>query len=111
MIETFKVFNTYDKQVTPHLPLNKTATRGHSFKLEKLRFKRNTRKNCFTMRIVNSWNALPSYVVNAKTKIQFEKMLDYAWNTAEIKYNHRAPPPGHDQNTTLKTVHTSRDML
>ena len=30
MIETFKILNTYDKEVTPHLTLSASVTRGHN---------------------------------------------------------------------------------
>ena len=32
MIETFKILNTYDKEVTPHITLSASVTRGHNLK-------------------------------------------------------------------------------
>ena len=58
MIETFKILNQYDPDVTPKLRLHAhTITRGHAQKLSKLRANKNPRKHFFTFRICNMWNS------------------------------------------------------
>ena len=95
MIETFKIFNKYDLSVAPAMHCNNTNTRGHAYKLFKLRANRNTRKNFFTLRICNLWNSLSPHVVESKDVLQFEKRLDLWWQNSEFKFDYRVPPPDH----------------
>ena len=78
MIEVFK----FTKRITKMNPNNlfnystSTRTRGHQFKLVKDRPRLDIRKNFFTHRVVNSWNALPSYVVEAESINMFKNRYD-----------------------------------
>ncbi|XP_065639583.1 uncharacterized protein LOC136072323 [Hydra vulgaris] len=51
---------------------NYIYTRGHNFKLRKLKCKLDVRKHSFSLRVVNIWNNLPSDVVNAKNIKSFK---------------------------------------
>ena len=42
-------------------------TRGHRYKIEKSRSKTNIRKNLFSQRVVNEWNALPENPVRVES--------------------------------------------
>ena len=42
-----------------------TSTRGHSFKLFKLRSRLKIRANSFSNRVVDTWNSLPEQIVQA----------------------------------------------
>jgi ribonucleases P/MRP protein subunit RPP40 len=54
-----------------------SKTRGHKFKLEKNRSKRNIRKYFFSQRVVNEWNRLPKSVVEeAESVNSFKNRYD-----------------------------------
>ena len=53
-----------------------SITRGHSFKLEKCRFRLSVRQNFFSNRIVDKWSRLPENVVNAPSVQAFKNQLD-----------------------------------
>jgi len=94
MIETYKIFNSYDQAVTLDLQRNVSATRGHQYKLSLGRSQRDIGKFCFSSRIVSPWNSLPDDVVNAPNIKVFESRLDKCWRREEILYDYRSPLPG-----------------
>ena len=55
------------------------TTRGHPWKLEKPRAVSRPRRNVFSVRVVNDWNALPAWVVSAETLNIFKSRLDSHW--------------------------------
>ena len=57
-------------------------TRGHQWKLQKPRARALVRRNAFSTRVVNAWNALPTEVVSADTVNQFKARLDRHWASA-----------------------------
>ena len=65
------------------MPQNIT-TWGHRLKLLKKFCKANVRQNYFSNRVVNTWNKLPSSIVNAPSLNSFKAMLDNLWK--EYKY-------------------------
>ena len=54
-------------------------TRGHAHKLFKHHAIKRTRIDSFSQRIVNTWNSLPAYVINAPSINQFKNRLDRHW--------------------------------
>ena len=54
-------------------------TRGHELKLFKKFCKANARQNNSSNRVVNTWNKLPSSIVNAPSLNSFKAMLDNLW--------------------------------
>ena len=77
MIEVFKLakdITKIDKDKLLSFDMN-TRTRGHPFKLKKARSRLEVRRNFFTQRVVNKWNALPSYVVAADSVNLFNDSL------------------------------------
>ena len=55
------------------------TTRGHPWKLEKPRAVSRSRRNAFSVRVVNDWNTLPLQVVASETLAQFKSQLDTHW--------------------------------
>ena len=73
MIETFKIITgIYDSEVSPSLIIAPQYTRGHRYKIFKLRARLNIRKNFFMIRIVDIWNNLSDHVVSAPSVKSFE---------------------------------------
>jgi hypothetical protein len=56
-----------------------SITRGHSFKIIKVRSRLEIRRNYFSQRVVNEWNKLPQYVVEAQSVNAFKSRLDSYW--------------------------------
>ena len=95
MIETYKIIKEiYDKGVAPTLILSKDvavrSTRGHQFRLYKVRANKQIRANSFSYRIVNPWNSLPENVVNAPSLNAFKNRLDKYWKNQDILYDYKA---------------------
>ena len=69
LIEVFKILNNYyDIEPSTFFTINNSSiTRGHQFKLFKVRSRLMIRQHFFTNRIVNLWNSLPSSIVTAPT--------------------------------------------
>ena len=53
-----------------------SKVRGHTYKIVKNSFRLNVRKNFFSNRVVDAWNKLPQYVVDAETVNYFKARLD-----------------------------------
>ena len=53
-----------------------SKVRGHTYKIVKNSFRLNVRKNFFSNRVLNAWNKLPQYVVDAETVNFFKARLD-----------------------------------
>ena len=51
-------------------------TRGHKYKLVKVRSRLNIRKNYFSQRVINEWNKLPAVVVEAESVNGFKNRYD-----------------------------------
>jgi len=63
-------------------------------RLQKVRFKYDLRKYCFTNRVVNIWNGLPNWVVTAESTNIFKTRLDTFWHNQDIMYDFRAQLEG-----------------
>lgn len=81
LIQVFKIIKGIDKvdyrdffDITDIDRSNKT--RGHNLKIIKVGCKYDIRKHFFSQRVVNAWNALTQYVVDAGTVNSFKNRLD-----------------------------------
>lgn len=89
MIETYKIMTAkYDQEVCEGIfkLSEEQQTWGHVLKIFKQRSRLNIRKYSFVNRVIDRWNSLPEYVINAETVIKFENNLDKVWSEQDIKY-------------------------
>ena len=49
-------------------------------------FTKFTRANSFSNRIINDWNSLPDYIVNADSLTTFKNLLDKFWTNLHYFY-------------------------
>ena len=78
MIEAFKLLKciaNIDYSLFFKLSGN-SKVRGHTYKIVKNSFRLNVRKNFFSNRVLDAWNELPQYVVDADTVNSFKARLD-----------------------------------
>ena len=61
--------------------------------LVKERSRKKLRSASFTKRVVNSWNSVPTDVVNAPSVNSFKNRIDKFWNNQDIVYDHKAKLP------------------
>jgi len=65
-------------------------TRGHCYKLETERSRRELRRNFFSQRVVSShWNALPEYVVKAESVNAFNNKFNKSTNALLFSWAER----------------------
>ena len=55
--------------------------RGHTYKIVKNSFRVDVRKHFCSNRVVDAWNELPKYVVDAETVNSFKARLDKFYHT------------------------------
>ena len=87
LIQVYKIL-TKKENVDPEMFFQirgNERTRGHKFKLNK-QSNTNIRKHFFTNRIVDSWNALPSDVVEVETVLNFKTKLESFYSDNEMKF-------------------------
>ena len=77
MIQTYKIMNNIDRIDGKKLfkPCKEVRTRGHSKRVEKTQCKSLVRRNAFSQRMANDWNALPDAVVMSGSINQFKARL------------------------------------
>ena len=66
---------------------NINITRGHRLKLAKPRVATRMRQHSFSQRIINLWNSLPHYAVEAKTINSFKNAINKAWANDPLQYD------------------------
>ena len=94
MIETFKILNQYDPDVTPKLRLHAhTITRGHTQKLSKLRANKNPRKSIFSPSgYVTCGIAFLGMLLNLKMSFNLKNDLIYCGRTLNLNLIIRSLP-------------------
>ena len=93
VIETYKYLRKINKvQDLPFELVNQDRrTRGHSFKLKKLRSNTSLRQKFFSERIVNLWNNLPANIVEAPSLNSLKSRLDKHWIQYKFTLDKIAP--------------------
>ena len=64
-----------------------SVTRGHHLKLKKPAASKDIGKFFFTRRVVETWNSLPSKVVEAPSVNSFKNRIDRHWSSLDIKFD------------------------
>ena len=91
MIEVYKMFHSYDEDVTHKFTTKQTTTRGHSFKIfGKTSSRTHPKHHSFHQRVINPWNSLPAAVVNSQTLNTFKNQIDKHWSGLPLKFDHNA---------------------
>ena len=94
MIETFKHFHKYDRNVLPtSFKPRSRLSRRHNFQIQPIvpkDGKRGLHKNSFYCRIDDVWNSLPSEVVDSPTVDIFKNRLDILWKQLPLRFDHNA---------------------
>jgi len=90
LIEVFRILNGISVvSVDTFFALSdNTRTRGHLMKLLKRRCNKDLRHHFFSEIVVNRWNKLPSYTVEAKSVNQFKSALQKLRTTQAACYHH-----------------------
>ena len=79
LIQVFKIANNYYDPLTTNsiFEFNKNSRlRGHNLKISKKRVNKTKFASFFSNRVVNSWNKLPSFIVNSKSINEFKNKFD-----------------------------------
>jgi hypothetical protein len=86
LIEVFRLLKGFDNVDYQHFfqLVDGSRTRGHRFKIVKLRSRLDIRKNFFSQRVVNIWNNLPASVVEADSVNSFKNRLDHFWASSAV---------------------------
>ena len=81
VLQVFRLFRKIDNiEVGKFFVVNDNGrTRGHSFKLTKLRAETNQRLHSFSHRVINDWNNLNQTTVDCKTLNSFKNALSKEW--------------------------------
>jgi hypothetical protein len=115
MIEVFKLATgAYYGDISNLLVFSdQKHLRGHKFKLHTRHSRTNIRKNYFGNRVVEPWNSLPAHVVEAPSLGTFERRLDKAWESLEIKFDYTAEPnrKSYRLKTTTHELDTEAESL
>lgn len=91
MINTFKYAKRmYSSNLLRFEASDERITRGHQYKLSKKRSNTAKHQSFFTNRITDTWNSLPSEVVEVETVNQFKNKIDRYWKTHPLRYNPQA---------------------
>jgi len=90
MIEVFKIMTgreLVEKEKFFKISDNHYELRGHNLKLNKERSRLEIRRNFFSQRVINSWNSLPSEVVNASSINGFKNNYDRHRNEMDNRHS------------------------
>ena len=96
LVEVNKIMNNIDQIEKEKLftVSTYTATRRHQLKLAKKQHRLKVRSNSFSLRVTDSWNALPENVVMAPSLNCFKSRLNTHWKKHPYKFNPWCYIPG-----------------
>lgn len=113
MIQVFKILNNIDKvdKNTMFQMSSYEATRGHSQKIFKKRYRLKIRGHFFSNRIIDNWNLLPDYVVNAPSLNSFKSRLNKCWSGHPYKFEPWCYSTGERTRIRLSNQNASTEVL
>ena len=87
-MQTYKIMNNIDRidEKKFFKPCKEVRTRGHPMRVQKTQCKSLVRRNTFSQKVVNDWNALPDAVVTSGSINQFKGRLGRWWKNDPIMY-------------------------
>ena len=88
MLQVYKIVHGVDR-INPETFFtfaDSSITRGHKYKILKQRSKTTFRLHAFSNRVVDAWNELPAYVVEAPNVNVFKSRLNTAWKGHPQKF-------------------------
>ena len=88
VLQVFKILhNNEEVNITSNLKLSSNCTtRGHTYKLEKVRPQNRLGQNRFCNRVVNNWNSLTNNTVCADSVNSFKSKLNSEWKHRDNKF-------------------------
>ena len=113
MIQVYKILHGIDRvDKDKFFTLNRlAATHGHSLKLYKKRSRLMVRANCFSNRVVDTWNSLTEDIVNAPSLNAFKSRLNRFWREHPYSSIHPATHPDAPEDSEHKTrMHQKRPI-
>ena len=86
LIQVFKMIKGFDNVDYKNFfqLVDNSKTRGHRYKIVKVRARLDIRNKFFSQRVVNSWNQLPAEVVEADSINSFKNRLDRFWRERDV---------------------------
>ena len=96
LLEVFKILKGFVK-VDPatHFSMSDRRSRGHTLKLEKPRARLELRRHFFSNRVIDAWNSLPGYMVEATSTNMFKAALQRLPHGAFTSWRQLPAPRGH----------------
>jgi len=79
IIQVFKIAHNFYDPVSTNTIFNFSSNsrlRGHNYKISKQHVNKSKYASFFSNRVINEWNNLPEYIVNAKTINEFKNLYD-----------------------------------
>ena len=96
MIELYKIINSIHDPIMSNFMKTKRSSeqtcilRRHNKTILHQNCRSNIRINSFTLRIIKTWNELPSNIVNATSNNGFKNTLNLVWANKELLYKYKA---------------------
>ena len=94
VMQTCKIMNNIHRIDEKKIfkPCKEVRTRGHSMRVQQTQYKSRVKRNTFSQRVVNDWNALPYAVVTSGSINHFKGRLQRWWKNDPILCQYSRSP-------------------